>query len=508
MADVPNLEAEAIRKVYPGTLALAGLSLAFMPGEVHALIGKNGAGKSTLVKIVSGAVQPTSGRIRVAGEAVELRSPRDAFQKGIATVYQELSLVPELTVAHNILLADLPVKWGGLCLDWRAVYERAGALLNSLNLDLDPYRPVRTLGMAAQQMVEIAKAMAAQPKVLLLDEPTSSLADHETESLFQLIRQLTAKGVAIIYVSHRLQELQRIAHKVSVLRDGALVGTIPIAEADPRTIAHMMFGEVVPRHRPETLTCGKENVLEVRNLTRAGLLHDVTFSVRRGEILGIAGLVGSGRTELLRALCGADRIDGGEIAVDGVPVPRPSPRRMRRRGVGLTPENRKEAGLVLNLSTRANLCLASLTRYSWYGVTWKGLQQPTVEKNVRELHIAVPNTEDPVSTLSGGNQQKVVVGKWLNTEPRVLLLDEPTRGIDIQAKQQIFQLIWDLGRQGISTIFVSSELEELVDVCHRILIMQEGRIAGEVKPEDVSPQQLFEYCVDSAALAGSAAHAR
>ena len=452
-------------------------------------------------------MQPTSGQLRVAGEAVELRSPRDAFQKGIATVYQELSLVPELTVAHNILLADLPTGLGGICIDWPAVYDRAAALLESLNLPLDPRRPVRTLGMAEQQMVEIAKAMSSGPRVLLLDEPTSSLANHETDSLFRLISELAAKGVSIIYISHRLKELKHIANRVSALRDGALVGSIPIEEADPRTIAHMMFGEVVPRHRPENLACGDAVVLEVRHLHRADKLHDVSLSVRRGEVLGIAGLVGSGRTELLRAICGADRADSGEIIVNGVSVARPNPRRMRRMGIGLTPENRKESGLVLNRSTRENLCLASLGRMSWHGITWKGRQQPTVDRNIDELQIAVPDPEDPVSTLSGGNQQKVVVGKWLNTDPRVLLFDEPTRGIDIQAKQQIFQLVWDLGKKGISTIFVSSELEELIDVCHRILVMREGRLVGEVWPAAVTPQQLFEYCVDDRSLLESSSHA-
>lgn len=506
MVVVPNLEAKNLRKVYPGTVALKGLSLSFMPGEVHALIGKNGAGKSSLVKMLSGAVQPTSGSIVVAGQEVELRSPRDAFQKGIATVYQELSLVPGLTVAHNMLLADLPTKFGGLCIDWKAVYDRAAVILESLNLQIDPQAPVRSLGMAGQQMVEIAKAMSFQPKVLMLDEPTSSLANDETDSLFRLIRELSAKGVAIIYISHRLQELKRIADKVSALRDGELVGTIPIDDADPSTIAHMMFGEVVPRHRPENLMAGDGTVLELRHINRAGKLDDVSFSLKRGEILGIAGLVGAGRTELLRTICGADAMDSGEILVEGKVVRRPSPGCMKNLGIGLTPENRKEEGLILNLNTRENLCLASLGRLSVRGVIWKGRQRSTVTRNVEELQIRVPDVEAPVSTLSGGNQQKVVVGKWLNTEPRVLLFDEPTRGIDIQAKQQIFQLIWDLSNRGISTIFVSSELEELVDVCHRILIMREGRITGEVLPESVTPQKLFEYCVDADALLESVSH--
>ncbi len=506
MTSVPNLEARNIRKVYPGTVALKNVSLSFMPGEVHALIGKNGAGKSSLVKILSGATQPTEGSIHVAGQAVELRSPREAFQKGIATVYQELSLVPGLTVAHNMLLADLPTKLGGLCIDWTAVYDRAAAILESLNLEINPHRPVNTLGMAGQQMVEIAKAMSFRPKVLMLDEPTSSLANDETDSLFRLIRELSAKGVAIIYISHRLQELKRIAHKVSALRDGELVGTIPIDQADSSTIAHMMFGEVVPRHRPENLEAGEGTVLELRDINRAGKLHDVSLSLKRGEILGIAGLVGAGRTELLRTICGADRADSGELIVEGKRVARPTPGTMKELGIGLTPENRKEEGLVLNLNTRENICLASLGRLSWRGVIWKGRQDATVKRNIEDLHIRAPNVESPVATLSGGNQQKVVVGKWLNTDPRILLFDEPTRGIDIQAKQQIFQLVWDLSKKGISTIFVSSELEELVDVCHRILIMREGRITGEVSPDTVTPQQLFELCVGADAPVESVSH--
>jgi ribose transport system ATP-binding protein len=502
----PNLEAINIRKAYPGTVALKGLSLSFMPGEVHALIGKNGAGKSSLVKILSGAIQPTSGSIQVAGQVVELRSPRDAFQKGIATVYQELSLVPGLTVAHNMLLADLPTKFSGLCIDWRMVHARAAAILESLNLDIDPGVPVRSLGMAGQQMVEIAKAMSFQPKVLMLDEPTSSLANDETDSLFRLIQELAEKGVSIVYISHRLQELKRIAHKVSVLRDGELVGTIPIEEAEPSTIAHMMFGEVVPRHRPANLKAGEGTVLELRNINRSGKLHDVSFSLNRGEILGIAGLVGAGRTELLRTICGADRADSGEILVEGKVIAHPTPGRMKDLGIGLTPENRKEEGLVLNLSIRENICLACLRRISWRGLIWKARQEPVVNRNVEELQIRLSSAEDPVATLSGGNQQKVVVGKWLNIEPRILLLDEPTRGIDIQAKQQIFQLIWDLSQKGISTLFVSSELEELVDVCHRILILRDGRLSGEVAPESVTPQKLFEYCVDADALVESVSH--
>jgi len=499
-----SLEVREVGKVYPGTVALNRVSLAFEAGEVHALIGKNGAGKSTLVKIISGATRPTSGRVLVDQREIDMHSPRDAFGYGIATVYQEMSLVPELSVGHNILLADLPTKFGGVCIDWPRVHERAQSILNDLNIDLDVRRPIRALGVASQQMVEIAKAMSFRPRVLLLDEPTSALARHETESLFRLIRDLAAKGVAIIYISHRLQELQRIAHKVSALRDGELVGSIGIEDADPQTIAHMMFGEVVPKHRPETLEVKEEVVLEVRGLTRQPLLHDIHFTLRRGEVLGIAGLVGSGRSELLRAISGADPFDEGEIFIRGRKVKRPSVGRMKRLGVGLTPEDRQAEGLVLVMSTLENVCLACMARLAWHGIWWKGRQRPVVERNVRDLHIAAPDVDAPVATLSGGNQQKVVVAKWLNTQPQILLFDEPTRGIDIQAKQQIFQVIWDLSKQGISTIFVSSELEEVVEVCHRILVLRDGRLVGETDADNLTPQQLFEYCVGGASTEGSA----
>ena len=499
-----NLEAVDIRKVYPGTVALKGVSLAFQPGEVHALIGKNGAGKSTFVQIISGAAQPTSGRLFVRGEETRLRTPREAHERGIATVYQELSLVPELSIAHNIFLAELPTKWGGLRIDWAEIYQRAQAVVDDLGLHFDVRQPVRTLGVANQQMVEIAKAMAAQPKVLLLDEPTSSLAEHETEQLFRLVRALVSRGVSIVYISHRLQELQRIAHRVSVLRDGELVGTIPIAEADPATIAQMMFGQVVPKHRPENLPVHEETVLEARNISRRGRLHGVSFKLQKGEVLGIAGLVGAGRTDLLRVLAGADAAHGGEIVVGGTVVHRPTVQRMKNLGIGLTPESRKEEGLVLTLSTRENACMASLRRHAHYGVISGSAQRAVVEGNVRDLQIAVGNIETPVATLSGGNQQKVVIAKWLNTHPRVLLFDEPTRGIDIQAKQQIFQVIWDLSRQGISTVFVSSELEELLEVCHRILVMQHGHITSEVQSDEVTLQELFALCVTEANEAAAA----
>jgi ribose transport system ATP-binding protein len=493
------LQTVSIRKEYPGTLALDDVSVSFQGGKVHALIGKNGAGKSTLVKIFAGAVQPTSGSIVLDGEQITLRSPRDAFDKGIATVYQELSLVPGLTVAENILLGRLPHRpgFGGLVIDWPAVFARAQAVLDDMQVSLDARMKVADLGVAQQQVVEIAKAMSFSPSVIMLDEPTSALAQHETQNLFRLLRKLAEKGVVIIYITHRLQELPQIADTVTVIRDGTYVGTARMADATPQTIVQMMFGEIVPKERPADLKAGSEPILQTRGLGQKGKFHDVSFTLYRGEVLGIAGMLGSGRTELLRAIFGAEPFDEGELLLEGQPVRSATPDRMKRLGVAFTPENRKEQALVQILSTRANFCLASLDRISTLGFTTRSRERAVADRLVEQLAVKLPDVEQPVAALSGGNQQKVVVGKWLNIEPRVILFDEPTRGIDVQAKQQIFQIMWDLSRQGISCIFVSSELEELLEVCHRVLIMKKGTLAGEIAPGSVNVDELFVRCMES-----------
>ena len=495
---VHRLETVSLRKEYPGTLALSDVSLSFESGKVHALIGKNGAGKSTLVKILAGAVQPTRGSIVLNGDEVRLRSPADALQRGIIAVHQELSLVPELSVAENILLGRLPTRqgWGKLVIDWKTVFARADEILKSLDIELNLRARASTLGVAQQQVVEIAKAMSYHPSVLILDEPTSALAQHETERLFELVRRLAGQGVILLYITHRLQELQRIADTVTVLRNGSLVGTIDIANATPSTIVQMMFGENLQKARPAELVARDEPFLEVRNLSKQGAFQHVGFAVKRGEIVGIAGLLGAGRTELLRAIFGADPPDEGDLLLEGTPVRPTSPQQMKRFGVALIPENRKEQGLVLLLSTRINLCLASLDRIATHGLLTRLRERAVVDKNIRELDISVANTDAPITYLSGGNQQKVVVGKWLNTQPRLVLLDEPTRGIDLQAKQQMFQLIWDMSKRGISSVVVSSELEELLDLCHRILIMRQGRIVGEVRPQEISLDKLFAVCME------------
>jgi ribose transport system ATP-binding protein len=494
---VHTLQTISLRKEYPGTVALDKVTVSFAGGKIHALIGKNGAGKSTLVKLVAGATRPTSGSILIDGVEVSLPSPRDALQRGIVAVHQELSLVPELTVAENILLGRLPKKSnvGRSIIDWRRVFTRAEEILSDLGVNLDVRARASTLGVAQQQSVEIAKAMSYDPSILILDEPTSALAQHETERLFGILKTLAGRGVVLLYITHRLQELRQIADTVTVLRNGSLVGTIDISDASPSNIVHMMFGEVVQRVRPADLTPRSDPFVVVRSLSRKGAFRDINFTIHKGEVLGIAGLLGSGRTELLRAMFGADPPDEGELVIAGKSVCPASPEQMKALGVALTPENRKDQGLVQLLNTRVNLCLASLRQISSHGFLTRAHEQTLVGQNVRDLDIAVANTEAPVAYLSGGNQQKVVVGKWLNTNPRLVLLDEPTRGIDVQAKQQMFQIIWDMSKRGISCVVVSSELEELLDICHRILVMRHGRIVDDVRPEEISLEGLFAGCM-------------
>jgi len=533
-----TLQTENIRKEYPGTLALDNVSVSFEGGKIHALLGKNGAGKSTLIKILSGTVQPTAGRILLDGREIRLRSAQDAFHQGVATVYQELSLVAGLTVAENILLGRWPKRGrsgdrqpipkgpeigvsprsaGNWCqsplsmlLDWPALWTQAQAVLDSMHVALDVHQKTGNLGVAQQQIVEIAKAMSFSPSVLMLDEPTSALAQHETENLFQLLRKLAAQGVAIVYITHRLQEVPRIADQIVVLRDGRLAGALNAPEARPEDVVRLMFGEVIRKERPRDLQAGARTVLAVRHLSRAGSFQDVSFELHEGEILGIAGMLGSGRTELLRAIFGADRFDEGEIAVagherdargtTGVParahtLRRTSPELMKALGVAFTPEERQQQALVQCLSTRANLSMSSLGRIARRGVITRAWERSAIRGCVEQLAIHIPDLEMPVSSLSGGNQQKVVVGKWLNTKPKVILLDEPTRGIDVQAKQQVFQILWDLSRQGIGSVVVSSELEELLEVCHRVLVMKKGAITGEVRPHELSADELYVRCM-------------
>lgn len=487
------LQTRNVTKIYPGTVALDNVSIFFESGKVHALIGKNGSGKSTLVKIFSGAVEPTRGEILIDGTPMKFNDPSDAFAKGIATVYQELSLVPGLTVAENIFMGRLPMK--GRFVDWKKTYTMAEELLYDMQVDIPADEPVYSLSMWQRQMIEIVKAMSFKPKVLQLDEPTSALAQHETQSLFKMIRELKKKDVIIIYVSHRLQELWEIADTCTVLRDGKLIDTIPMENATHEQIVKMMFGDVEIYTRPSDLKVSDEVVLEVKNFTRKNRFRDINFKLRKGEILGIAGMLGSGRTELLRSIFGADPFDSGEIILNGQSITSPDPIKMKKAGLALTPEDRKNEGLIQIMSIKDNLCVASLDMISKGAFIKPNIENRFVKRQIDELQIKTTDVTHTVSSLSGGNQQKVVVGNWLNTDPKIILFDEPSRGIDVNAKQQIFQIMWELSRKGISSMMVSSELEELLEVCHRILIMRQGKIIGEVQPEQIKIEELYSLCM-------------
>lgn len=487
------LHVSNVTKRFPGTVALNDVSMSFQSGKVNALVGKNGSGKSTLVKVINGAYNDFEGSLYLDDVEFRYQQPKQAFEAGIATVYQEMSLIPGLSVAENILLGRY--RMNGPFIDWKQTYQDARDILDNLGISLPVKETVAHLSVWQCQVIEIAKAMSVNPKVLILDEPTSALAQHETELLYALIRRLVKKDVVVIYISHRLQELWEIADTCSVLRDGKYAGSLAMDSAKYQDLLSLMFGDLSIKKRPADVIARDRMVFEVKSLTRDPAFHEISFQLREGEVLGIAGMLGSGRTELLRAIFGADKPDSGTISIDGKVVTTPSPVVMKQMGVAFIPEDRKQQGLVQILSIRSNLNHASLDLIT------KGLfvdakkEKEFSDRQIRDLDIMIPGDAYPMTSLSGGNQQKVVVGKWLNTAPRILIFDEPSRGIDVNAKQQIFQIIWDLSRKGLSSIVVSSELEELLEVCNRILIIKDGRIIDEVNPDDLSVNDLYMLCM-------------
>ena len=483
------LEVHNITKRFPGTLALDNVSASFESGKVHALVGKNGSGKSTLMKIISGAYTADEGEIIYDGQTMKFKDPMSAAAQGIATVYQELSLVPTMSVTENILMGRMPKK--GKLIDWKSAKE----LLKELEIDIDPDKNVEELSMWQRQMVEIAKAMSFNPKVLQFDEPTSSLASHEVEMLFQMIRRLKEKGVIITYVSHKLQELWEIADTCTVIRDGKYIGKVMMRDTSKKELIQMMFGDVEVQQRPDDLMKSDEVIMEVKHLSRKNKFKDISFQLKKGEVLGIAGMLGSGRTELLKSIFGADPLDGGEIFIEGQKIQKHTLKEMMRHGLALTPEDRKTEGLILEQTIYNNLCYANLDNIKKHGFVQEKKAAEMVKQQVERLQIKVASVQQPVNSLSGGNQQKVVVGNWLNTQPKIIMFDEPSRGIDVKAKQQIFQIMWEQSRLGIASIMVSSELEELLEVCQRILIMRDGVIQQEVYPEDVKIDDLYALCM-------------
>ena len=496
----PLLRMRGIAKRFPGVVALQDVSLEVHPGECLALVGENGAGKSTLMKILSGVYAPDEGEIRLDGRPVTLHSPRQAQDLGISIIYQEFNLMPNLTVAENVFVGREPNAGGFVR---RAEMERqTRALLDQLGVRLRPDAVVRDLSVAEQQMVEIAKALSYDAKIVIMDEPTSALTDTEVAALVDIVRGLTARGLGVIFISHRLEEVFAMCDRVTVLRDGQNAGDVAIAEATPAGIVRMMVGRNLSdlfQKDAAAATEGAPYVLEVRGLSRAGsrydaaaiVLEDVSFGVRAGEIVGLAGLVGSGRTEVVRAIFGADPFDRGDVLIDGRPVAIRSPRDAIRHGLGLVPEDRKAQGLVLGLAVRENVSLASLGGLVRFGFVRLGAEKRRAEEFVRALRIRTPGLEQKVINLSGGNQQKVVIAKWLALRPKMLIVDEPTRGIDIGAKAEVHHLMNDLARQGVAILMISSELPEILGMSDRVLVMRQGRIAGEVSRAEATQEGIM-----------------
>ena len=489
------LRTEHLTKDYPGCRALDDVNVSFESGKVNALLGKNGSGKSTLVKCFSGAIRQSAGEFYLDDEKCCFFKPTEAYSHGFATVYQEMSLVSGLTVTENIFLGRMPKK-GGL-IDWNKAHADAKQMLDMMKVDINPKEIVSRLSMWQCQVVEITKAMSYHPKVLMLDEPTSTLASNEINILFDVVRELKKQDVIIIYISHKLHEIPQIADTVTVLRDGHMIGKVNTEDVQHKDILSMMFGNVAIRKRPADIIPQDEVVLKVENLTREGKFKNVSFELHKSEVLGIAGMLGSGRTELLKSIFGADPYDSGDIYVNGEKVKhKATPITMKKHGLGLTPEDRKKEGLILIHSIQDNLCYASMSRTSIGWLENKRFRSKIADEQVDGLQIKVPSVKASAGSLSGGNQQKVVVGNWLNTQPQIMLYDEPSRGIDVAAKQQIFEIMWEQSKQGISTIFVSSELEELLETCNRILIMSDGAITGEAVPEDLSVEALYSLCME------------
>jgi ribose transport system ATP-binding protein len=482
-------------KSFAGVQALDRVDFELRAGEVHALMGENGAGKSTLMKILAGIHARDAGDVLVEGRPVEIASPRAAQALGIGIVHQELNLMRHLSAAQNIFIGREPRRGLGVFLDEERLNADARRLFERLNLELDPRTRVSDLTVARQQMVEIAKALSFDSKVLIMDEPTAALNSREVADLFRVVRQLRDEGVGIVYISHRMDELQQIADRVTVMRDGRTMDTVPMQGTSVDTIIHLMVGRALGenlRGAPPD-TARNETALEVRHLQRGAAIRDVSFSLRKGEILGFAGLMGAGRTEVARAVFGADPIDGGEILVHGKPVRIRTPRDAVRQGIGYLSEDRKQFGLATTMDVQANIAMTSLSRMLRLGmfVDTQALAD-TAADYVRQLGIRTPSVAQPVRLLSGGNQQKVVIAKWLLRDCDILFFDEPTRGIDVGAKAEIHKLIDALAAQGKAIVVISSELPEILRLSHRVLVMCEGRVTGEQDAREATQESIMQ----------------
>ncbi len=493
MAADCKLELRNISKSFPGVRALDGVNLALRAGTVHALVGENGAGKSTLMKILDGVHQPDGGEILLDGKAITIASPIEARRYGIAMIFQELTYVPDLTIAENLCLGDWPR--GRFGVDWAALRKNAAALLRTEGLSYPHDTPMRSLSVSDIQMIEILKAVNHNAQIVIMDEPTSALTDREVDNLFGKIADLKSRGVAIVYISHKMDEIFRIADEVTVLRDGQYIKTMPIADVTEDALIELMVGRKLENQFPKEEVPVGDEVLRVEGLRVDGIFQDINFHLRAGEILGFFGLMGAGRTEIMRAIFGLDRYDGGHIFIEGKPAVNRSVSESVRAGMAMLTEDRRRSGIIPMRSVRENTTISSLGRYYRSGRYFKAREQREVEDACASMHVKTPSLDAHIATLSGGNQQKVLLARWLLCEPRVLILDEPTRGIDVGAKKEIYQLMTEFARKGNGIIMVSSEMPELIGMCDRIYVLHEGRLTGELAREQFSQQAIMNLAI-------------
>lgn len=488
------LKAEGISKQFPGVQALDDVHLELNAGEVNVLLGENGAGKSTLMKILAGAYRPDGGKIYLNGKEVNFHNPRQAQDAGIAIIHQEFNMIPYLNVAQNIFLGRFPRR-NGILLDHKRMHEESSRLLKSLYMDVDTHEETINLGTGQQQMVEVAKALSVESKVLIMDEPTSSLTDREIEHLFMIIRRLKEQGLGIIYISHRLQEVNEIGDRVTVLRDGKFIGTHKVSEVKISELVRMMVGRNIDDLYERTYQPSGEEALRVENLTRGKKLQGASLNLHCGEIVGLAGLVGSGRTELARAVFGVDKLESGKVYVFGKEIQPESPAQMVQMGISLLPEDRKNQGLCLRLPLNDNVVMSSLRQLFPNGLVNRSKEKTVVEDYIKELRIATPSQSRLVQFLSGGTQQKVVLAKWLCTHARIFIFDEPTRGIDVGAKAEIHGFMNELVRQGGAVLMISSELPEVLGMSDRVYVMREGRVVADIPHAECTQERIIAYAM-------------
>ncbi|HHW47678.1 MAG TPA: sugar ABC transporter ATP-binding protein [Clostridiaceae bacterium] len=484
------LSIKNVSKSFPGVKALDQVSLEVRRGTVHGIVGENGAGKSTLMKILSGVYQKDSGTIIFDGEDIKSTTPIQSMKRGLSIIYQELNLVNTMSVGENIFLGRFS-EMGGM----RGVHAKAKELLKSIGSNIDTYKLVSELSVSEKQMVEIAKALSFDSKLIIMDEPSSSLTADEMKELAKIIHHLKDKGISIIYISHKLDEIFEFCSVVTIMRDGHVIDTKPISEITRAEMIAKMVGRPIENEYPERPNCVGETLMEVRSINTKKL-HNISFKLRKGEILGFVGLVGAGRTEIVRAIFGADKVKGHEILIDGKPVKIKNPRDAKKAGIAFVPEDRKLQGLVLPFTVESNISMANLDKITRFGFLNRSAERGMAEKHVKALGIKTPSIKTKVRNLSGGNQQKCVVGRWMETNPRILILDEPTRGIDVGAKYEIYLLMKKIAESGGSIILISSELPEVLNMSNRVLTICDGRITGEFDPRTASADQIMEKALE------------